>query len=334
MAVESQVDPRSQSQDVQEGEGGQTRRPGPGRKPDPIVEFPTALWDVWEDPEGFADALDLHIRRHGDTAYRLHKVLVSLGFTIEKTTVNSWRAGTKAPRALDSLAMLGAIEHRYCLPKGYFRAKEPHPARASVGYHLPGVEAAETRRLAWHLPEDFNRRPRAERERILDWGRTNIVTGATEYRRYHASAIKQRFGLRFSGTVAAARRSVDVEPEDIDPLEAPDVDPHWRYGAVPAPARLDQEMSELLRFKTSTLTDIGFQRRGVWEARRPPRRSSTLACCSAPWLRLRARPSRGGGSPRPGCASPSWPFRRSGTGMCNGASSGAGSIRAERSTCS
>ena len=253
------------TQRAPKGADPKPHRSHPGRKPDPIIEFPEPLWEVWEDPAGLADALDLHMRRHGDTAYRLHKVLLSLGFAVEKTTLASWRAGTKAPRALESLEILSAIEHRYRLPKGYLRAKEPHPARASTGYHLPGVEAAESRRLAWHLPDDFNQRPRAERNRILDWVRTNIVTGATEYRRYHAGAIKQRFGLRFSGTPATAGRSIaDLDGEDLDATEPSDFDPDWRYGAVPAPARLDQEMGELLRFKTSTLTDIGFQRRGVW----------------------------------------------------------------------
>lgn len=39
----------------------------PGRKPRPVIELPEPLWREWEDPPGFAEALDLHMNRHGDT---------------------------------------------------------------------------------------------------------------------------------------------------------------------------------------------------------------------------------------------------------------------------
>jgi hypothetical protein len=45
-----------------------------------------------------------------------------------------------------------------------------------------------------------------------------------------------------------------VRPEDAD----------LPSGVVDAPARLDAEMSDLVRFKTATLTQVGFQRSGVW----------------------------------------------------------------------
>lgn len=37
----------------------------------PIVEFPEPLCTEWEDVNGFADALNLHIRRHGDSVRHL-----------------------------------------------------------------------------------------------------------------------------------------------------------------------------------------------------------------------------------------------------------------------
>ena len=39
----------------------------PGVKPRPIVEFPEALFDTWDDPGEFHEALDLHMRRFGDS---------------------------------------------------------------------------------------------------------------------------------------------------------------------------------------------------------------------------------------------------------------------------
>ena len=41
-------------------------------------------------------------------------------------------------------------------------------------------------------------------------------------------------------------------------------DPDLLSGVVDAPPRLAMEMADLIRFKTSTLTAIGFQRNEVW----------------------------------------------------------------------
>jgi len=38
------------------------RRPGPGRPPKPVVEYPEPLWEPVETTEGFASALDLETR--------------------------------------------------------------------------------------------------------------------------------------------------------------------------------------------------------------------------------------------------------------------------------
>jgi hypothetical protein len=40
-------------------------------------------------------------------------------------------------------------------------------------------------------------------------------------------------------------------------------DPDLLSGVVDAPPRLAMEMADLIRFKTSTLTAVGFQRNGV-----------------------------------------------------------------------
>lgn len=95
-----------------------------------------------------------------------------------------------------------------------------------------------------------------------------IISGSTEYRRYQAAAIKQRYAIRFPGvtygggalsprsfaSAAGAHQNIAQELEDPDLLS----------GVVHAPPRLAMEMADLIRFKTSTLTAIGFQRNGVW----------------------------------------------------------------------
>lgn len=212
----------------------------PGRKPVAVVEFPEPTPGEWEDVPEFHAALALHMRRHGDTAHRLRRALAHGGHDLDTTTIGMWRRGIKAPAHRDSFAALAALERRWRLPAGYFRAKLPHPARATTGQALTGIGNAERRRLAWHLPDDFDRRAPAEQEEILDWIRRVVVTGATEYRRYQAAALKHRFGLRFPGIQATSDK------------------------ALCAPPGLAQEMNELVAFKKAVLTPIGLQRRGVW----------------------------------------------------------------------
>ena len=50
----------------------------------PIVEFPEPLWTEWEDVDGFADALNLHIRRHGDSVRHLF-------YAVERRTTTNHR---------------------------------------------------------------------------------------------------------------------------------------------------------------------------------------------------------------------------------------------------
>ena len=235
-----------------------------GVPPRPIVEFPEPLWSDWKDPRSFSSALSLHMRRHGDTAWHLHRAVVRSGENFDRTTILSWRDGSRAPRRVESLEVLGRIERRYRLPAGYFKAKLPHKARATSGIRLHDISIAEQRRLAWHLPDDFDDRPIAEQEEILAWVRTVIVSGSTDYRRYQAAAMRQRYAVSFRnlGPLGQAR------PDTARAIEDPDEDETFGDEAasrtVVAPPHLEREMSELLRFKTTTLATFGYQRNGVW----------------------------------------------------------------------
>ncbi len=233
-----------------------------GRKPKPIEEKPKPLWTEWTDPDDFAEALDLHMQRHGDSAYHLQKALAAKGPTVNVTTLRMWRLGSKVPNDAPSLRALGRIEARYDLPSGYFRAKIPPSGRAVANHRLPGLTNAERRRLAWHLPDNFNQLPPAKREEILDWVRTVVVSGSTEYRRYQAAAMRQRFAVRFSGACEDFSSAVSDEVEDD--FELPEPDAELTAGTVPATIGLEQEMASLLAFKTAALTSRGLQRSGVW----------------------------------------------------------------------
>lgn len=207
-----------------------------GRRPSPVVIHPEPLWEVDVDTPGFAEALDMQMIRHGDTAYRLHKAVTFAGGLTDRTTLVAWRRGRKAPQTPASLKVLTIIEDRYRLPAGYFLGRLNQP-RAMSRARLVGVPEAEARRLAWHLPDDFNDRGALEREEILQWVRTTMLGGSTAYRRFQASAAKQRYGLRFTSDVTQPLR---------------------------APAPLVEEVADLINFKSATLTALGYERSGVW----------------------------------------------------------------------
>lgn len=216
-----------------------------------IVEFPDPIETTWEEPDDFGAALRLHARRHGETLYRLYKSVVRPEDGVHLSTLNGWARGTKAPRSVISLEILRRIERRYRLPDSYFSKKSAHPGRALIGHDIQGISPSERRRLAWHLPDDFNTRSRDEQAEILTWVRTVIISGQTDYRRYQAAAMRQRFAVRFSCTQAPRRRvSADRDA--------------GHGGIVDAPKRLNDEMTELLGFKTSTFAAFGLQRNGVW----------------------------------------------------------------------
>lgn len=231
----------------------------------PIEEFPDPTSTVWEEPTTFREAISLHAKRHGDSYWHLHRAVVRSDENIDVKTIRTWMTGTKVPRSVKSLEVLGRIEKRYRLPTGYFKAKLPHPARASTGYELDDIGPAEKRRLAWHLPDDFNSLSALKQREIVEWVRRMIISGSTDYRRFQAGAAKQRYAIRFAN-VSFEQTSSRVRGfrEDLYEPDCHDVDEEFANGIRLAPPHLSKEMAELIRFKTSTLTTLGLQRSGVW----------------------------------------------------------------------
>lgn len=220
-----------------------------GRKPRPVVEFPEPLTSDWRDVDDFSSALRLHMNRHADTSWSLHRAIVQPGEAFDQRTFRSWAQGIREPRRTESREMLARIERRYRLPDGYFSEKLGHKAHAVTRAPLADISASEQRRLAWHLPHDFRRRPASEQAEILNWVRTVIVSGSTQYRRYQAAAAKHRFALRF--------------PSYMHGQVGGDA-PRVRLSDLDAPDTLVSEMASLLEFKTASLTALGYQRSGVW----------------------------------------------------------------------
>jgi hypothetical protein len=220
------------------------RRTGP--RPKPVVEHPEPLFTEWTEPGTFSGSLALHMRRHGDSSWHLRKAIVHPRDRFDRRTLQTWISGEKMPRSALSMAILGRIERRYRLPVGHFKALLSHPGRATSHPRPKDVGIAEARRLAWHLPDDFGKRTPRQRAEILDWVRANVLAGTTEYRRFQAERMKQRYALKFD-LPDGFRKARAAKP-----------------GRLGAPARLREEMAELYEFKTATLTRLGYRRNGTW----------------------------------------------------------------------
>jgi hypothetical protein len=224
-----------------------------GPKPRPIVEFPQPLETEWVDRDNFHEALSQQMKRHGDSCWFLHRSILGQGDRFDRKTLQDWAAGRKVPNSASSFEMLRRIEHRYRLPDGYFRSKVDIIGRAPARQSLAFLSTSERRRLSWHLPHDFDRRSAAQKSEILEWIRTTMISGSTDYRRYQAEAMKFRYALRFP-TLDAMRSSCAVAKRSRPHLD----------GTRNPSAELVDELAGLIRFKTATLTDAGMCRRGVW----------------------------------------------------------------------
>lgn len=149
------------------------------------------------------------------------------------------------------------------MPITCHRAKLPITDRCTSAGTIPSISRTEQRRLAWHLPVDFDQRPLREREEILEWVRRVVISGSTEYRRFQAAAMKQRYAVRFPGLPGASTRPRGLNRSYRDDNGAVS-DPDLAAATIDAPPQLSQEMADLVRFKTSVLTAFGYQRNGVW----------------------------------------------------------------------
>lgn len=196
------------------------------------------------------------MKRHGDTAHALWRAITKDDDRLEPSTIVTWRNGKKSPRSAESLAYLARIEERYSLTEGYFEKKLPHKSRAATRPALRRLSPSEQRRFGWHLPNDFEHRPRVEQDKILAWVQDRIISGATDYRRYQAEAIKHRYAIRF--------RYLSTAAPLLDEEDAVHADPEMHPGSLDAPPLLASQMAQLIRFKTATLAPSGYLRRGVW----------------------------------------------------------------------
>ncbi len=105
----------------------------------PIVEFADPLWTEWQDVDGFADALNLHIKRHGDSVRHLFHAVARDDNATNHRTLMKWATGELAPRSIQSLEVLARIERRYRLPED--TSKPSCPISAGLELAMKGANA-------------------------------------------------------------------------------------------------------------------------------------------------------------------------------------------------
>ncbi len=284
-----------------------------------IVDFPEPLETTWDEPGDFGTALRLHAARHGETIHHLYRAVVRPEDGMNRSTLISWHAVRRLPaRWSVSKSYAGSNDAIGC-PKGISPGRPPIRT-CGDGYDLDDIPASERRRLAWHLPDDFNRRPRSEQAEILDWVRNVIISGATDYRRYQAAAMRQRYAVRFAGVSGPRRKSSIAKGPD-------------ESGVIDASAQLSAELADLLKFKTSTFAAFGLQRNGVWGEETASQKIEHFGL----WFGAFAAPVtsevRGFGADPKSFTFAMMVFPRCGIGICNGVNSAAAFIPSGRSTC-
>lgn len=90
----------------------------------------------------------------------------------------------------------------------------------------------------------------------MEWVQSVIISGSTDYRQYQAEMIKHPFSIRFPKVMKIVRGA-----EENKAFRARS---SCRRGSIEASESLSIEMQNLINFKMSPLTPLGYERRGKW----------------------------------------------------------------------
>jgi hypothetical protein len=222
---------------------------------------PTA--NVWEDPDYFQAALDLHITRHRETTQQLRDAIIRPSENFKKSTLDAWRKGTRYPRSVKGDEVLRRIEIRYSLPRGYFRLKTPPNIKLERFNDIDEISITQRERMKWFLPDDFYYKNKSEQKEIIDWVNNNLLSGTTDYRKFQQAVTQYPFGLKFSETSKYLDRLGTNDPSskawsDSRKISNSNLE-------VVSPAKIAIEVDDLIRFKTSLLTPMNFKRGDAWK---------------------------------------------------------------------
>ena len=238
---------------------------------------------------GFADALNLHIKRHGDSVRHLFYAVAKEDKATNHRTLMKWATGELAPRSIQSLEVLARIERRYRLPAGYFMGS----CRTSVGPELArprGLHAGRTAE-AGMAPRRLQFPFRGRSGRDLDWVQRVIISGSTDYRPSKRRRSRTATPSASAPSRArASRRSNHLLMSIRRPCRRwwtrrPSSSGRWRGCSV-------QDLDP---------TAFGFQRAGVWGEETASQKVEHLGLMFGALTSPAEGPVRGFGAPRSLC---------------------------------
>jgi hypothetical protein len=204
----------------------------------------------------FSCVLQKEMRRHHDSIASLLAGVERSQNHPNYTAVRKWLLGLTVPRTRNSLEFLRRVERRYKLPPGHFKAviAKADPKRKQV---LLRQKYSDKEAFVWHLPVDFEKRSKREREEIETWIADNVLGGYTAFGRYQRQASKSIYAISFSSFGPGRSNGDDYSRE------------RKRAGTsgsilVAAPRALEAEIQDLIEFKTGALPRMGYRRWRRW----------------------------------------------------------------------
>lgn len=187
----------------------------------------------------FAQRLDSLMREADESAPGLARALGAMGHTIHSNVIRNWRLGLRHPHPQSQKDRVIAIAQHLGVPASDLLEALPSRARQSQSYSALGdLDTSVRRRIAPHLPDDFDSRAPAEQDEIVQWVIGNCLCAPV---------------TEMDGRGADRSTHALCRPGSSRRLRE-------------APPHLVAEIDGLLQFKTSDLSPVGFQRRTTWKA--------------------------------------------------------------------
>ncbi|WP_157070222.1 hypothetical protein [Aureimonas frigidaquae] len=202
----------------------------------------------------FAVAVREQLRVRGHFASKVAAEMAKDGHPGPRAdTIYRWLAGRTLPSSAKSVDFTLRVEQHFGLARYELTDLLPRDVRL-YARNRAEMSYREVHTLAWHLPDDFDRRPRKDRTQILEWVRSTVFHQQTEYRRYVGEMRDKPFSLRFENIPLNYRPTTDPQKSRRSPL------------VRDAPQALQQEMQSLLAFRTSAFAPVGLERLGRWKS--------------------------------------------------------------------
>ncbi|MEP7355321.1 MAG: hypothetical protein ABI824_18980 [Acidobacteriota bacterium] len=208
----------------------------------------------------FAIVFDTLIAIHGHTEVSLLKAIGKRPNRLNVYAMQCWRKAKTFPRISKYRDILEKIEDKFQLPRG--RLANLSGGRSSHYYRaIKRINFASAQLLRWHTPDDFDLRAEKERQEIMTWISENILPCSTAFGRYQSKSTKTKFAVVFP----SLPKELGGRAWMGDRLRRHDlVEKFKAHGAIPAPARLAREMSQIVTFHRALLPPNGYRRRRRW----------------------------------------------------------------------